>query len=154
MTGARVRLGSAASVVAAALLSVSCTSGSSSSASGYPKTPIGTVVAYYTAIGHHDTRKAARLLAPEVRELYESTPDSDFKNVASLTNIRDLKEGVVQLPGGIPAGYHDVTQVAVTYDVVYKQPITGPAGTATRFVYVGRTRNSERWLILSIGSGP
>ena len=49
---------------------------------------------------------------------------------------------------------HDVTQVALTYDVVYKHVITEDSGTATRFVYVGRTSNSAPWLIVSIGTGP
>ena len=70
------------------------------------------VTAYYSAIGHHDTSGAAQLLAPEVRQHYQSASDSDFTNVVSLANIRDVKEGVVGLPGGVPAGYHDVTQVA------------------------------------------
>jgi hypothetical protein len=112
------------------------------------------VTAYYSAIGHHDTSSAAQLLAPEVRQHYQSAPDSDFTNVVSLANIRDVKEGVIALPGGIPAGYQDVTQVALAYDVVYKQAITETSGRHIRFVYVGRTSGSAPWMILSIGTGP
>jgi hypothetical protein len=151
-------------VVAAALFAASCSSASSSSASSSsasssspstsPRTASDAVTAYYTALGRHDKSTAEQLLAPEVRALYESTADSDFTNVAHLTNMRDVKEGVVPLPGGIPPGYQDVTQVALQYDVVYNRVVTEHSGTSTRFVYVGRTGSAAPWRILTIGSGP
>jgi hypothetical protein len=142
-----------AAAAAAASLTMSCTTGARSSGASSLKTPSDSVIAYYTAIGRHDATSAARLLAPEIRQSYESSPDSDFNNVVSLTNIRDVKEGVVP-PPGVPAGYHDITQVALDYDVMYKQVITEHSGTSSRFVYVGRSAGSARWLILAIGTGP
>jgi hypothetical protein len=43
--------------------------------------PDATVTAYYEAIGRDDTSSAARLLAPEVRQQYEPSPDSDWRGL-------------------------------------------------------------------------
>jgi hypothetical protein len=132
---------------------VACSSRGTSSSPSSQRNPSDTVTAYYSAIGAHDASTAAELLAPEIRQQYQSGPDSDFTNVMSVTNIRDITEAVVSAPA-IPAGYQDVTQVALRYDVVYKHVITEMSGTSTRFVYVGRTSSTAPWLIVSIGTGP
>lgn len=124
-------------------------------AADLPQSPDEAVTSYYNALGRHDADEARGLLAPEIREFQESSPDSDFKNVVSLDNIHTVGQRTdPPLSSALPSGYQDITLVTVEYDVVYKEVITDVSGPTVRFVYVGRASATEPWLIVSIGTGP
>ena len=119
-----------------------------------PSTAAGTVVAYYQRLSHHDAAGAAALLEPGLRSQMLAGGGSELTNIKSLTNIRDVKSAPASFPPEAPRGYVDITQVFVTYDVVYRQVEASSNGANSRFVYVGRDGAGGPWRILEIGTGP
>ena len=114
----------------------------------------GTVVAYYGRLGRHDIAGAAALLEPHLRQEYlHAGADGDFENTVSIRKIRDLKATVAPSTPGLPAGYRDITQVFLSYDVAFRHVVAASNGPNSRFVYVGRNAEGQR-RILEIGTGP
>lgn len=105
---------------------------------------------YYEDIAKHDIKDASAWLAPDVAKFYYSSPDSDFNNLSGLSDLS------VSKPYNIPADnkYKYEVQVDVTYEAHYDRVITSYSGGQTRFVYLGRNKTTDPWLILSIGTGP
>ena len=116
-----------------------------------PTTAEATVAAFYAFIGRHDAADAVALLDPGYA--HGQADPSGVGNTVRLTNVRDLRAAPEPSPQGLPAGYTDITQVFVTYDVVYKQEIAAMNGPNSRFLYLGRNSAGE-WRILEIGTGP
>jgi hypothetical protein len=112
------------------------------------------VVAYYASLEKGDTSAARSDLAPSLAGLEDSSPDSDFTNLQTITNVvvgRDEQTGTA---GTSFERYVELREMAVTFDAVYKQVITADSGRQTRFVIVGRLTTQSPWQIVSIGSGP
>ena len=107
------------------------------------------VVTYYNALSRHDAAAADVLLDPGLR----AAGENEAGNIARLSGLRDLRVAPASYFSGLPTGYSDITQVFVTYDVVYKQEIASANGANSRFLYLGRNAAGE-WRILSIGTGP
>ena len=120
-----------------------------------PSTAAGTVVAYYQRLGRHDAVGAAALLSPGLRaQMLAAGQEGEVANVKSLTNIREVKARTASFPPHVPVGYFDITQVFVTYDVVYVHPVAAQNGANSRFVYVARRGRGGPWQIVEIGTGP
>ena len=107
------------------------------------------VVTYYNALSRHDAAAADALLDPGLRV----AGGSEAANIARLSGLRELRVAPASYFSGLPGGYSDITQVFVTYDVVYKQVIASANGANSRFLYLGRN-SAGQWRILSIGTGP
>ena len=105
-------------------------------------------MAYYTAVGRHDSAAAAALLDPTMRD------ESDVDNVVRLDHVRDLRIAPATLPQGLPDHYRHIVQAFVACNVVYKQEEAASNGANSRFLYVGQDVKTGHWRILSIGTGP
>lgn len=105
---------------------------------------------YYQSIEQHDVSAAAQFLAPDLASLYRSSPDSDFHNVQSLSNVTVSNPNNIRLD----SKYKYEVQVTANYTAQYKQEVTEPNGGQTRFIYLGRNSQQAQWLIISIGTGP
>ena len=122
-----------------------------STSASSPATAEETVAAYYSFIGRHDATDAAALLDPDFAR--GQVDPTGVGNIVSLRHLRDLKAAPASLPPAVPAGYTDITQVFVTYDVVYKHEIAAMNGANSRFLYLGRNAAGQ-WRIFEIGTGP
>ena len=109
--------------------------------------------AYYTYVGGHDAARAAGLMDPALARQYLAASDGELYNVVRLSNIRELRSSPATGFSDHPAGYTDITQVFVTYDVVYRHEIAAMNGANSRFIYLGRN-TAGQWRILEIGTGP
>jgi hypothetical protein len=112
------------------------------------------VVAYYASLEKGDTSGARADLAPSLASLQDSAVDSDFVNLQSLKNAVVGQDRPTGTAGTSFQNYYELREMAVTFDAVYKQEISGRNGRQTRFVLVGRATNTSTWQIVSIGSGP
>jgi len=119
-----------------------------------PTTPEATVVAYYAAVGRHDWSSAAALLDPTWRAGMANAFVGDRDNIVRLDHLRDLRVTPATHFEGLPRGYHNIKQVFVTYDVVYKQVVASGNGANSRFLYLGQDVKTGHWRILTIGTGP
>lgn len=114
--------------------------------------PTKLVQTYYESLAAGDTGTAGACLSPSLLRLWVSAPDSDFRNLISLSNI------VVSAPASIRSGTNtgngEEVQVTAQYDAVYRKEITWLNGRQFRFIYVARSTKTSPWKIVSIGTGP
>lgn len=113
-------------------------------------TPSQVVETYYKSIASSDYSTAKACLADDIGQQYLSAPDSDFKNIKQLTNLKVSSPAPIKLYG---KNYEEV-QVVAEYVAEYKKVITSNSGKQTRFIYVGKKEKDSPWKIISIGTGP
>lgn len=113
-------------------------------------TPSQVVETYYKSIASSDYSTAKACLADDISQQYISAPDSYFKNIKQLTDLK------VSTPAPIKLYGKNFDEVQVTADFVaeYKKVITSNSGKQTRFIYVGKKEKDSPWKIISIGTGP
>ena len=108
------------------------------------------VETYYKSIASSDYSTAKACLADDIGQQYLSAPDSDFKNIKQLTDLKVSSQAQIELYG---KNYEEV-QVVADYVAEYKKVITSNSGKQTRFIYVGKKEKDSPWKIISIGTGP
>lgn len=118
----------------------------------------GPVRGYYAALGAHDPSAARQYLSPE----YLASFSSESAFAAWVANYRSLT-GLTLLPARAPGGdaakqhpgYRDLTLLPISYTARLRTPSANEVnGQLDRFVLVGRSATSGRWLILDIATSP
>lgn len=89
-------------------------------------------------------------LSNEIGQQYVNSPDSDFKNIKRLTDLKVSPAAPIKLYGK----NFDEMQVTAEYVAEYKKVITSNSGKQFRFIYVGKKEKDSPWKIISIGTGP
>jgi len=126
---------------------------------GQPKTsslnvdslsPEQLVETYYRSLSSNDIITARNCLSDEMKEMMDTVPDSDFKNLKSLTSLKVSTAYPIKLYGN---NYEEV-QVVAEYHAVYKEVTCLPNGKQHRFIYVAKATPDSPWRIISIGTGP
>jgi len=107
------------------------------------------VETYFKTLSSGNLATAEKCLSDEMKKTI-SLPDSDFKNLKSLSNLEVSPAHPIKLYG---KNFTEV-QVVVRYDAVYKEIFSAPNGRQTRFIYVAKAGPGSPWRIISIGAGP
>ena len=106
------------------------------------------VETYYSSIATGDYATAKDCLSNEIGQQYVNSPDSDFKNIKRLTDIKVS-------PAEPSYGKNfDEMKVTAEYVAEYKKVITSNSGKQFRVIYVGKKEKDSPWKIISIGTGP
>lgn len=113
-------------------------------------TPSQVVETYYKSIASSDYSTAKACLADDIAQQYLSAPDSDFKNIKQLTDLKVSSPAPIKLYGK----NYDEVQVVAEYVAEYKKVITSHSGKQIRFIYVGKKEKDSPWKIIGIGTGP
>ncbi|HWQ41699.1 MAG TPA: DUF4829 domain-containing protein [Desulfosporosinus sp.] len=100
------------------------------------------------ASGDYTTAKAC--LSDEIGDQYINSPDSYFKNIKKLTDLKVSSPAAIKLYG---KNFEEV-QVTAEYVAEYKKVITSNNGKQIRFIYVAKKEKDSAWKIISIGTGP
>ena len=108
------------------------------------------VETYYSSITTDDYATAKDCLSDEIGQQYVNSPDSDFKNIKMLTDLKVSPAAPIKLNGK----NFDEMQVTAEYVAEYKEVITSNSGKQFRFIYVGKKEKGSPWKIISIGTGP
>lgn len=111
--------------------------------------PTQVVETYYNSIAAGDYSTAKDCLSDEAQQ-YVNAPDSDFKNIKQLTDLKVSSAASIKLYGK----NFDEVQVTVDYVAEYKKVITSNSGKQHRFIYVAKKDKDSPWKIISIGTGP
>jgi hypothetical protein len=119
---------------------------------------IGPVEGYYAAVAAHDAKAARQFLSAEYLASFGGA--SEFaawvNNYRSLTGLtaRDARAPSGDVPPQHP-GYRGLTFVPVSYVVRLRTPSANETdGPQDRFVLVGRSATSGKWLIVDIATSP
>jgi ketosteroid isomerase-like protein len=108
------------------------------------------VETYYSSIATGDYATAKDCLSNEIGQQYVNSPDSDFKNIKRLTDLKVSPAAPIKLYGK----NFDEMQVTAEYVAEFKKVITSNSGKQFRFIYVGKKEKDSPWKIISIGTGP
>lgn len=112
--------------------------------------PAELVKTYYESLAKGDYETAKACLSEEYANQVIEQEDSDFKNLAQISNIRISNPAQIKLYGK----NYDEVQVTVKYNAVYKKISSSNNGEQLRFIYVGKKQKYSPWKIISIGTGP
>lgn len=113
-------------------------------------TPSQVVETYYKSIASGDYTTAKACLSDEIGDQYINSPDSYFKNIKKLTDLKVSSPAAIKLYG---KNFEEV-QVTAEYVAEYKKVITSNNGKQIRFIYVAKKEKDSAWKIISIGTGP
>ena len=116
--------------------------------SNLPSTQI--VETYYKSIAAGDYSTAKDCLSDEIGQQHINAPDSDFKNIKKLTDLKVSPAAPIKLYG---KNFEQV-QVTAEYGVEYKKVISSNSGNQIRFIYLAKKEKDSPWKIISIGTGP
>jgi hypothetical protein len=144
------------SVLAAATLvgAVACGGGSGKRIALPPVNagPKQIVAAYVAALNAHDVRTARALLTPTEAKLVENSPDSEFRNVRSITHL-SINRPFVDRFDARSLHYRFGVGVGTSFVLdQYKVESQENGPTVLGFTLV-RNRPLERWRIGDQGSG-
>jgi ketosteroid isomerase-like protein len=113
-------------------------------------TPSQVVETYYNSIATGDYSTAKAVMSDDIGQQYINSPDSDFKNIKKLTDLKVSPAAPIKLNGK----NFDEVQVTAEYVAEYKKVITSNSGKQIRFIYVAKKDKDSTWKIISIGTGP
>lgn len=105
---------------------------------------------FYNSLSKGDYKTAKSCLSTEYANQFSNTPDSDFKNLVKMTDIKVSSEAPIKLYNK----NYDEVQVTAEYNAEYKKVITEENGKQFRFIYVAKKEKDSPWKIISIGTGP
>lgn len=108
--------------------------------------PSEVVADYYYSLQQDNMSAAQQYLAPELIHYYRSTADG-------LVNLKRLYDIQVSDPTWVPAQGKDEVRVIATFVATYYHVRRSTNGLQTRVLYLGRSSNSQPWLIESISPG-
>lgn len=105
---------------------------------------------FYNSLSKGDYKTAKSCLSTDYAKEFSNAPDSDFKNLLKITDIKVSAEAPIKLYNK----NYDEVQVTAEYTAEYKKVITAENGKQLRFIYVAKMENDSSWKIISIGTGP
>ncbi|PBI97171.1 nuclear transport factor 2 family protein [Rhodococcus sp. P-2] len=115
--------------------------------------PTTVVHAFLDALNAHDVEAAKRLLSPEFEQRFESSADSWFTNIVSITNI-EVGDPVPQVPeGNGMSGYQQGVQVLTHFDLEQRTVVSMHNGATSWGYMLARESDTDPWLIVSQGMG-
>ncbi|MBT2269693.1 hypothetical protein [Rhodococcus erythropolis] len=115
--------------------------------------PTTVVHAFLDALNAHDVQAAKGLLSPEFEQRMESSADSWFTNIVSITNV-EVGDPVSQVPGGNGmSGYQQGVQVVAHFDLEQRTVVSMHNGATSWGYMLARESDGDPWLIVSQGMG-
>lgn len=115
--------------------------------------PTSIVRAFLESLNAHDVEAAKRLLSPEFEQRFESTVDSWFTNIVSITNI-EVGDPLPQVPeGNGMSGYQQGVQVLTHFDLEQRTVVSMHNGATSWGYMLARESDGDPWLIVSQGMG-
>lgn len=115
--------------------------------------PTTVVHAFLDALNAHDVEAAKRSLSPEFEQRFESSADSWFTNIVSITNI-EVGDPLPQVPeGNGMSGYQQGVQVLTHFDLEQRTVVSMHNGATSWGYMLARESDGDPWLIVSQGMG-
>jgi hypothetical protein len=125
--------------------------------SGDLATPASTVSNFLGYLSKHDSTVAERFLHAKSRKTIMGSAETDFQNIATLTDIKVISTSTGSQYRPNVGGYtfpKDSTfaVVTVSYSATFSGSSTAKAGVQTDRFTVGEGSKANKWFILQVGS--